>query len=244
MNYEKNEAGNLLPTAKVFTFNPSNQPIQVEVINNEPWFVAADICSALCLQNPTDRVKSLDDDERLTYVVDRSGQKREVNLVNESGLYNLIFQSRKPEAKAFRKWVTSEVLPQIRRTGSYTAPVPASSGVHSCPRSYGDYIDLRSVSYEFRQINGQPVRSVVYNSADWYSMNDVFAAIGTRTESSQTARRLNAAGRNQAVKILLFGANNPAWFVTINGVKLILSASKKLRCNNPQQLQLTIGGLV
>ncbi|MDR1518191.1 MAG: hypothetical protein LBS52_08915 [Dysgonamonadaceae bacterium] len=100
------------------------------------------------------------------------------------------------------------------------------------------------VAYEFRQVNGQPVRCVNYNSADWYSMNDVFAAIGTRTESTQTARRLNASGRNHAIKILLYGATHPAWHITINGVKLILSGSKKLRGNNPQQLQLTIGGLV
>lgn len=118
MHIDKNEAGNLLP--KVFTFNPSNQPVQVEMIDHQPWFVATDVCEILMLKNPTDILaKGLDDDERLTYTVYRSGQKRKVNLVNESGLYNLIFKSRKPEAKAFRKWVTSEVLPSIRKTGSY-----------------------------------------------------------------------------------------------------------------------------
>lgn len=104
---------------KVFTFNPSNQQIRVEVINNEPWFTAKDVCDVLGIQNSRQSVASLDEDEKLMYVVHTSGQNREMWFVNESGLYNLVFQSRKPEAKTFRKWVTSEVLPSIRRTGSY-----------------------------------------------------------------------------------------------------------------------------
>lgn len=89
------------------------------MFNHEPWFVAADVCNALNIGNVTDAVRRLDEDEKLTSIVSRAGQNREVNMVNESGLYNLIFQSRKPEAKAFRKWVTSEVLPSIRKTGRY-----------------------------------------------------------------------------------------------------------------------------
>ena len=104
---------------KVFTFNPSNQPVRVETIGGEPWFVAKDVCDALSIINITDTMNRLDDDEKLTSVVSNSGQGRQMWLVNESGLYNLIFQSRKPEAKAFRKWVTSEVLPTIRKTGRY-----------------------------------------------------------------------------------------------------------------------------
>ena len=119
---ELTEKSTQVEERKVFTFHPSNQPLQVEVINQIPYFVVADICAALGLTNPTDRLRSLDDDEKLTYVVDRAGQRRQMWLVNESGLYNLIFQSRKPEAKVFRKWVTGEVLPSIRKTGSYSLP--------------------------------------------------------------------------------------------------------------------------
>lgn len=114
-----NEAGTQLPTLKEFTFNPSNQPVRVETIGGEPWFVAKDVCDALSLTNITETVNRLEDDEKLTSVVLNSGQGRQMWLVNESGLYNLIFQSRKPEAKVFRKWVTSEVLPSIRKTGKY-----------------------------------------------------------------------------------------------------------------------------
>lgn len=115
----KNEAGNQLPTMKEYTFNPTNQPVRVEIKDNNPWFVAKDVCDALSIINITDTMNRLDDDEKLTSVVSNSGQGRQMWLVNESGLYNLIFQSRKPEAKAFRKWVTGEVLPSIRKTGRY-----------------------------------------------------------------------------------------------------------------------------
>ena len=89
------------------------------LINKEPHFVAVEVCEALDLSNATDRLKALDDDEKLTYVLDRAGQKRMVNLVNESGFYHLIFISRKAEARVIRKWVTNEVLPSIRKTGRY-----------------------------------------------------------------------------------------------------------------------------
>jgi prophage antirepressor-like protein len=104
---------------QTFTFNPSNQPIRVEMIDNEPWFVAKDICEALTIEKYRDAVSRLDDDERGSVVVDTLGGKQSMTAVNESGLYDLIFQSRKPEAKVFRKWVTGEVLPTLRKTGRY-----------------------------------------------------------------------------------------------------------------------------
>ncbi|MCL2289167.1 MAG: hypothetical protein FWC34_00450 [Bacteroidetes bacterium] len=94
--------------------------VEVVIINGAPHFVAVDVCNALDLQNPTERVKiTLDTDEYLPYVIHRSGQQRTVNVVTESGLYALILKSRKPNAKKFRRWITSEVLPAIRKTGMY-----------------------------------------------------------------------------------------------------------------------------
>lgn len=104
---------------EVYTFNPNNAPVRVQVINGEPWFVAKDICDALSIENNRDAVSRLDDDEKQTSVVPTLGQNRQMWMVNESGLYNLIFQSRKAEAKAFRRWVTGEVLPTLRKTGRY-----------------------------------------------------------------------------------------------------------------------------
>lgn len=110
---------------QVFYNEEANVNIRTEVVNDEPWFVAKDICVALGLQDVSMTVKRLDDDEKLVQTLFVSGQNREVWTVNESGLYGLIFQSRKPEARAFRKWVTNDVLPSIRRTGSYS-----STGLH------------------------------------------------------------------------------------------------------------------
>jgi prophage antirepressor-like protein len=87
----------------------------------EPWFVAKDVCAVLDFKYPSDALKYLDEDEQ-ALIINPSITKNpngKVSLVNESGLYALIFKSRKPEAKRFKKWVTSEVLPQIRKTGQY-----------------------------------------------------------------------------------------------------------------------------
>lgn len=86
---------------------------------NELYFNATHVCEALGMTNVTVSIESLDEDERSKFNLGRQG---ETWFVNESGLYHLIFKSRKPFAKKFRKWVTSEVLPSIRRTGTYTLP--------------------------------------------------------------------------------------------------------------------------
>ncbi|HBI8868956.1 Bro-N domain-containing protein [Acinetobacter baumannii] len=88
-------------------------------IDNEIWFVANEVCRLLDIKNASDAVSRLDDDEKQTSVIPISGQNRQVNLISESGLYALIFKSNKPSAKQFRKWVTKEVIPSIRKKGSY-----------------------------------------------------------------------------------------------------------------------------
>lgn len=106
---------------QVFYNKESNVNIRMKEINNQPWFIAKDVCTALELSDVSMTVKRLEEDEKLIQTVLVSGQGREMWFINESGIYNLIFQSRKPEARAFRKWVTNEVLPSIRRTGSYNS---------------------------------------------------------------------------------------------------------------------------
>ena len=119
-------------------FSFESHEIRAININGEPWFVAADICAVLTLVNPSQALSKLDGDE--CQVVDFStlinmegvtnqslnpGQK--INIINESGLYSLILTSRKPEAKKFKKWVTAEVLPAIRKTGTYTLNAPPAN---------------------------------------------------------------------------------------------------------------------
>lgn len=93
--------------------------VRTVVINNEPWFVAKDVCDALEIKNPTDTLKRLDFDEVTRFNL--GGLSGEANIVNEYGLYSLVLGSRKPEAKVFKRWITHEVIPAIRKTGSYTA---------------------------------------------------------------------------------------------------------------------------
>jgi prophage antirepressor-like protein len=96
---------------------------QVRVITDEhgePWFVAADVCAALAIANARDALTRLDDDEKGVASTDTLGGRQSLSTVNEFGLYSLILGSRKPEARAFKRWVTHEVLPSIRRTGSYS----------------------------------------------------------------------------------------------------------------------------
>jgi prophage antirepressor-like protein len=97
--------------------------IRVVVRDDAPWWVAVDVCRALEIENPRDAISSLDDDEKIT-VGNPDGNPRfgiphQLNIISESGLYSLIFRSKKSEAKTFRRWVTHEVLPSIRQTGNY-----------------------------------------------------------------------------------------------------------------------------
>lgn len=91
--------------------------IRSVMVNNEPYFVAKDICDILEIKNTTDAVKRLDEDEVTRFNL--GGLSGEVNTVNEYGLYSLILASRKPEAKAFKRWITHEVIPSIRKHGAY-----------------------------------------------------------------------------------------------------------------------------
>lgn len=91
--------------------------IRTIIVDDEPWFVASDICKALDIANTTQAVQRLDDDEKSMLNIGLSGGA--TNCVNEYGLYNLILASRKKEAKEFKRWITHEVIPQIRQTGGY-----------------------------------------------------------------------------------------------------------------------------
>lgn len=103
--------------AEITPFNFGSNIVRVVSRNNDPWFVANDVCKALGYSNTSKAIADhLDDDERYNESLDRGGS---LLLISESGLYALILRSRKPEARKFAKWVTSEVLPTIRKTGSY-----------------------------------------------------------------------------------------------------------------------------
>lgn len=96
--------------------------VRTMIIDDEPWFVLSDICTILGISHVKDTAARLDEDEvGQTEVIDKIGRRQKVNIVNESGFYNAVIRSDKPIAKPFRKWVTSEVLPSIRKTGGYVS---------------------------------------------------------------------------------------------------------------------------
>ena len=110
-------------TLQVFEYEGAR--VRTVLIDGEAWLVAKDVCDVLGLTNSRMAVQELDADERAKYYLGRSpinGGGGEVNVINEAGLYKLTFKSRKPAAKEFTRWVTHEVLPSIRKHGSYTVP--------------------------------------------------------------------------------------------------------------------------
>tara|TARA_R110000823_G_scaffold309594_1_gene433946 strand:+ start:11610 stop:12275 length:666 start_codon:yes stop_codon:yes gene_type:complete len=209
-----------------FQFSITKQEVQTLFYENEPWFVAKDVCDILGLSNVTRALSNLDDDEKLTLPIVRAGQTREANIVNESGVYQLIFKSRKPEAKTFRKWVTKEVLPSIRKNGYY-------GNTHRTD----DFIDARDVPPSFQSLNDYSVCTVAIKNDHWYSVNDVHRAIHSATPAGQTVKKLNAK-RTLAIKIYVYGGTHPAWFTNKTGVELIISGSRILKQTN--QLKLGI----
>lgn len=205
---------------QVFNFNEqAGTPIRVQVINDEPWFVAKDVCQVLGIEKYRDAMSRLDADERGSLLVDTLGGQQQMGAVNESGLYGLIMRSNKPEAKKFRKWVTGEVLPSIRKTGGYRL-----SG-----RRCDDYLDWRDRPYRRVSYRNGDVRMVEDGQERWYSVNDLLRCLGSRTASGQSARRLNRRGEDLARKILLYGMTQPGWFARAFGAELLSSGSVKGR---------------
>lgn len=139
--------------------------VRTVVIDGEPWFVAKDIAAILEYRNAPDMTRILDEDEKGTQIVRTLGGNQEMNttqivrsipsrgnpnisVINESGLYHAVFQSRKPEAQDFRKWVTSEVLPSIRKTESYNADSAMKSARQTEEKPYVVRVECAKLLHE------------------------------------------------------------------------------------------------
>lgn len=109
-----------MQTAKIIPFKFETREIRTLLVDDQPWFVATDVSSALLYSEAKDMTRNLDDDEKGRQIVPTLGGEQEMLVINESGLYSAILRSRKAEAKRFKKWITAEVLPAIRKHGSYT----------------------------------------------------------------------------------------------------------------------------
>ena len=213
---------------EAFQFSATKQEIRTILVESEPWLVAKDVCDILGHSDTNMALKALDDDEKQTQKIFGSGQNRKMWLVNESGLYTLIMRSNKPEARTFRKWVTSEVLPAIRKKGYY-------GNRTSC----ADYVDARDIPYNQQVFNDAYIRFINIENTLWFSINDIHKAIGSATGSFQSARKLNVR-QSLACKIWVYGNTHPSWFTNKLGFSLLLRGSRMFKVNN--QLTLDLGG--
>jgi len=106
-------------TKEMQVFNYNDNTVRTVMVDGEPWWVLKDVCAVLTIGNIGNVTSRLDDDEKGVHTVDTPGGKQSLTIISESGLYNAILLSRKPEAKMFRRWITHSVLPSIRRYGLY-----------------------------------------------------------------------------------------------------------------------------
>ncbi|EKQ0848251.1 hypothetical protein P4Q82_005016 [Salmonella enterica] len=144
-------------------FNFESHNIRTVIIVNEPWFVAVDVCNVLGIQNPSKALKALDDDERSNFKLGRQG---EANIINESGLYTLILRCRDAVKQGtlpwrFRKWVTNEVLPTIRKTGRYQKQPPSE------PLNSNDMSNLKRLVW---MMTGNMKFENAWNAGVWYAL--------------------------------------------------------------------------
>ena len=154
----------------------------------EPWFVAKDVCDILEISNPSDALKRLDDDERSRFNLGRQG---ETNIVNEAGLYVLVLGSRKPEAHEFKRWVTHEVLPQIRRTGGYIPATDADDDMTILAKAV--MIGQRTMEEQKQRIADQQSRidELQPKASAWDNFVDIPDALSVR----DSAKLLSNLGR-------------------------------------------------
>ncbi|ECG1391288.1 TPA_asm: hypothetical protein GNB58_003656 [Salmonella enterica subsp. houtenae serovar 45:g,z51:-] len=144
-------------------FNFESHNIRTVIIESEPWFVAVDVCNVLGIQNPSKALKALDDDERSNFKLGRQG---EANIINESGLYTLILRCRDAVKQGtlpwrFRKWVTNEVLPTIRKTGRYQKQPPSE------PLNSNDMSNLKRLVW---MMTGNMKFENAWNAGVWYAL--------------------------------------------------------------------------
>lgn len=137
------------------SYDFESNEVRTLIKNNELWFVLKDICKILEIANQRNASHRLDDDEKGVHYVDTLGGRQKVTIINESGLYTLILRSDKPQAKSFRKWVTSEVLPTIRKSGGYISNEDTFINTYLPNADEQTKIMIRSNLETIRRLNSQ-----------------------------------------------------------------------------------------
>ncbi|QJP49303.1 hypothetical protein HKJ31_00920 [Xylella fastidiosa subsp. multiplex] len=179
-------------TQSIIPFNFHSHAVRVVMRDGNPWFVATDVCTVLGYRNPSKAIADhLDDDERSNEQLDRSRMGSKAVIISESGLYALILRSRKPEARKFAKWVTSEVMPSIRKTGGYSASHPPAVTLTEV-EAFRLYALLRMVAGHLSRERIEPIEQALHliRSPLAGAVSDLWREVGPRAK-----RMENLAGR-------------------------------------------------
>ena len=165
--------------------NPEFGAVRTILIDGDPWFVAADVCKALELEKTNRALSRLDDDEKGAHSVSTPGGRQRMSIISESGLYSLILGSRKPEARAFKRWITHEVIPSIRKHGAYMTD-SLLDALEAHPEAVPEYLNrLRSENARNRELTRR--LRLALPKAEYY---DAFVDPADCTNIRTTAKEL------------------------------------------------------
>lgn len=165
--------------------NPEFGAVRSILIDGDPWFVAADVCKALELEKTNRALSRLDDDEKGAHSVSTPGGRQRMSIISESGLYSLILGSRKPEARAFKRWITHEVIPSIRKHGAYMTD-SLLDALEAHPEAVPEYLNrLRSENARNRELTRR--LQLALPKAEYY---DAFVDPADCTNIRTTAKEL------------------------------------------------------
>lgn len=165
--------------------NPEFGAVRSILIDGEPWFVAADVCKALEIEKTNRALSRLDDDEKGAHSVSTPGGRQRMSIISESGLYSLILGSRKPEARAFKRWITHEVIPSIRKHGAYMTD-SLLDALEAHPEAVPEYLNrLRSENARNRELTRR--LRLALPKAEYY---DAFVDPADCTNIRTTAKEL------------------------------------------------------
>ena len=165
--------------------NPEFGAVRSILIDGDPWFVAADVCKALEIEKTNRALSRLDDDEKGAHSVSTPGGRQRMSIISESGLYSLILGSRKPEARAFKRWITHEVIPSIRKHGAYMTD-SLLNALEAHPEAVPEYLNrLRSENARNRELTRR--LRLALPKAEYY---DAFVDPADCTNIRTTAKEL------------------------------------------------------
>lgn len=196
-----------------FKFNTATLRTLTDKTGN-PWFVLKDCMSILNLSNPTETIKMFDDDEfSTTEVIDSINRRQQAYIISESGFYRLVMKSRKPEAKEFQRWVTHEVLPQIRRTGGYIPTTDADDDMTILAKAV--LVAQKTIELKNQQLRAKDAQ--IKELEPKAQALDVFTNVEDRLLVRDAAKILSNSSTPISEKQLREWMSNNGWIYKANG---------------------------